>query len=91
MIFTDCYFTISCEEAIKQNQKEQLKEISNDLAKDQIDAFNIAKNNGDWMQATAQASIVATFYLQAKNEVEYKKWSAIEKEMQAKYMKSMGL
>ncbi|KLT70217.1 hypothetical protein [Flavobacterium sp. ABG] len=63
----------------KQVAKDMQK-IENQVALDAEQQYEIAKNGGDKMQTYVQASLVAAAYLQAKDEVNYNKWKAIEKE-----------
>lgn len=57
-----------------------MQKIENKVATDAEKQYEIAKNGGDKMQTYVQASLVAAAYLQAKDEVNYNKWKAIEKE-----------
>ncbi|MBC7495495.1 MAG: hypothetical protein H7221_10855 [Flavobacterium sp.] len=57
-----------------------MQKIENQVATDAEKQYEIAKNGGDKMQTYVQASLVAAAYLQAKDEVNYNKWKAIEKE-----------
>ncbi|WP_343626568.1 hypothetical protein [Flavobacterium lindanitolerans] len=58
----------------------EMQKIENQVALDAEQQYEIAKNGGDQMQTYVQAGIVAASYLQAKDEVNYNKWKAIEKE-----------
>jgi predicted ferric reductase len=60
--------------------ENDMQKIENKVAIDAEKQYEIAKNGGDKMQTYIQASLVATAYLQAKDEVNYNKWKAIEKE-----------
>jgi general stress protein YciG len=57
-----------------------MQKIENQVATDAEKQYEIAKKGGDKMQTYVQASLVAAAYLQAKDEVNYNKWKAIEKE-----------
>ena len=57
-----------------------MQTIENQVANDAEKQYEIAKSGGDKMQTYVQASLVATAYLQANDEVNYKKWKAIEKQ-----------
>jgi hypothetical protein len=57
-----------------------MQKIENQVAIDAEKQYEIAKNGGDKMQTYVQAGLVAAAYLQAKDEVNYNKWKAIEKE-----------
>lgn len=59
---------------------DNMQKIENQVALDAEKQYEIAKRGGDKMQTYVQASMVATAYLQAKDEVNYNKWKAIEKE-----------
>ena len=53
--------------------------IEAQVAKDAEQQYEIAKRQGDAMQACAQASLVAAAYLQAKDEAKYAEWKGREK------------
>ncbi|QSW89696.1 hypothetical protein J0383_02515 [Flavobacterium endoglycinae] len=57
-----------------------MQTIENQVALDAEKQYEIAKNGGDKIQTYVQAGMVAAAYLQAKDEVNYNKWKAIEKE-----------
>lgn len=64
-------------------EKQALKStesLYSKVAADQEESYRIAKESGSAIDAYVQAGIVAAGYLQAKDEVNYKKWKAIEKE-----------
>ncbi|PSL42799.1 hypothetical protein CLV51_11015 [Chitinophaga niastensis] len=65
---------------LEQKAKSDLNKIENQVAEDAVKQYEIAKKQGDKMQTYVQASLVATAYLQAKDEVNYNKWKDIEKE-----------
>ncbi len=48
--------------------------IENQVAEDAVKQYNIAKRQGDKMQTYVQCSLVATAYLQAKDETNYNIW-----------------
>lgn len=58
----------------------QMQKIENQVAEDAVAQYNIAKEHGDKMDAYVHAGMVAAAYLQAKDQENYKKWKAIEKE-----------
>lgn len=62
-----------------QVQKE-VNDISSQVARDAEKQYEIAKKNGEDMDAYIQAGMVAAAYLQANDEENYKKWKKIEKE-----------
>lgn len=47
-------------------------------AEHQIDVYDIAKKNGDKMQACTQAMMIAQLFLQSKDEARWKEWKAKE-------------
>lgn len=53
--------------------------IDQEIAKETIAEYEIAKKQGDKMQICIQAGMVATAFLQAKDEANYGKWKDIEK------------
>lgn len=59
---------------------DQMQSIENQVAKDAEEQYYIALRQGDKMQIAVQASMVSAAYLQAKDEPNYNKWKAIEKE-----------
>lgn len=64
-----------------ENQvKAELNEIENQVAEDAIRQYEIAKRNGSAMDAYIQAGMVAAAFLQAEDEINYKKWKVIEEE-----------
>jgi uncharacterized ion transporter superfamily protein YfcC len=65
---------------IDKKVANDMQNIENQVAVDAEKQYEIAKSQGDLMQTYVQASLVAAAYLQAKDEVNYKKWKAIEKE-----------
>lgn len=74
-----------------ENYKEQIKERMNNIKGESSDdiytqvildaeqQYEIAKNGGDKTDIYVHAGLVAAAYLQAKDEVNYKKWKQIEK------------
>lgn len=50
--------------------------IDKQVAKDVVDQYNIAKRNGNAMDACVHAGIVTAAYLQAKDESNYSNWKA---------------
>jgi hypothetical protein len=65
---------------IDKKVANDMQNIENQVAVDAEKQYEIAKSGGDKMQTYVQAGLVAASYLQAKDEVNYKKWKAIEKE-----------
>jgi len=76
LIFTFNLNSCSYEDQV---QKE-VNNISSQVARDAEKQYEIAKKNGEDMDAYIQAGIVAASYLQANDEENYKKWKKIEKE-----------
>ena len=65
--------------ASSKSGKATLREVHNDVAKDAIDQYEMAKRNGTKSEICVQAGFVAAAYLQAKNEPEYARWQTIKK------------
>jgi DNA-directed RNA polymerase subunit RPC12/RpoP len=57
----------------------EMQHIENQVAVDAAQQYVIAKKGGNAMDAYIQAGVTAAAYLQAKDEVNYKKWKDIEK------------
>ncbi|MDD3236568.1 MAG: zinc-ribbon domain-containing protein [Candidatus Gastranaerophilales bacterium] len=57
----------------------EMSSIENKVAEDAVEQYNIAKAQGDKMQACVQAGLVSAAYLQAKDSDNYNKWKATEK------------
>lgn len=60
--------------------KNDIQKIENQVAADAEKQYEIAKNSGSDMDAYVQAGMVKAAYLQANDQVNYKKWVEIEKE-----------
>jgi hypothetical protein len=54
-------------------------EIEHKVAEDSAKQYAIVEREGDPMEVYIQAGLTAAAYLQAKDEVNYKKWKQIEK------------
>ena len=65
---------------VEKQAEKQLNEIQNKVALDAEKQYEIAKRNGTPMDAYVQAGLVSAAYLQANDEINYKKWKKIEKE-----------
>jgi len=52
--------------------------MEKDLAKEAISQYDIAKRNNCQGDAYIQAGLIAQFYLQAKDEENYRKWKEVE-------------
>jgi hypothetical protein len=58
----------------------QMSSIEIKVAQDAEKQYEIAKSGGDKMDIYVHAGMVAAAYLQAKDQANYNKWKAIEKE-----------
>ncbi|MBU4271372.1 MAG: DUF4339 domain-containing protein [Planctomycetes bacterium] len=65
-------------ERIHQQAQEELRRIEREVAEDAVRQYDIAKRSGAAMDAYIHAGLVAAAYIQAKDEVNYRKWKAIE-------------
>jgi len=63
----------------KQAANDQ-QEIENQVVVDAEKEYEIAKSSGQAMDAYVHAGIVAAAYLQANDQVNYKKWKDIEEQ-----------
>ena len=57
-----------------------MSHIEKQVIEDTIKQYEIAKKGGDPMEIYVHASMVVEACLQAKDEVNYKKWKEIERE-----------
>lgn len=71
-----------------ESMQKDLDDVAVSLAEDGIKSYNIAIQNGQIDDAYAQASMVASFYLQAEDNENYKKWKAIENKLEQQLMDS---
>ena len=55
-----------------------MQNITDQVAADAVKQYNIVSVQGDPMQKCVQAGFVSAAYLQAKNDVKYNSWKAIE-------------
>ena len=69
---------------LEKQAAKDLQKIKQQVAADAVKQYGIAKRSGSAMDAYVQAGFVAAAYLQAKDEVNYKKWKKIEKEEAAR-------
>ena len=60
--------------------RDEMQRIENQVAQDAIQQYEIAKRGEDKIQTCTMAGMVSAAWLQAKNEAQYNKWKAIEKE-----------
>ena len=74
--FISVVSTVNSDEYVKS----EMENINNQVAKDLIEQYQIAKKTGNKMDAYMQASTIAQAFLAAKDEANYKKWTAIAKE-----------
>jgi hypothetical protein len=58
--------------------QQGMQQIERRVAADAVKQYEIAKRNGNPIDAYVHAGMVAAAYLQAKDEENYKKWKAIE-------------
>lgn len=65
-------------EKIEQQVPAQMQKIENQVAADAVKQYEIAERSGDKMQMYTQAGLCTAAFLQAKDEVNYKKWLEIE-------------
>lgn len=65
---------------LESQAKTEMEKIENQVAEDAISQYEIAKRAGSAMDAYVQAGIVAAAFLQAEDEINYKKWKKIEEE-----------
>lgn len=73
-IFAICLIT-SCDSIVDS----QMQRIEDQVAQDAIKQYNIAISGGDKIEIYTHASMVCAAFIQAKDEVNYKKWKIIEK------------
>jgi hypothetical protein len=64
----------SCDQIVNS----QLHDVQNRVAQDAIEQYNIAVRQGDNNQIFVQAGMVSAAFLQAKDEINYRKWKQIE-------------
>lgn len=64
---------------LQQNANVEMQNISDKVASDAVDQYNMAKRQGDKTQICVQAGFVSAAYLQAKDETNYTKWKSVEK------------
>lgn len=64
-----------CDQAVEAQMDSTYDKVSSDM----VAQYDIAKKQGDAMQTCVQAGMVSAAYLQAKDEVKYNEWKAIEK------------
>jgi hypothetical protein len=72
---------------IEKQVANEMQKIENQVAKDMVEQYKIAKLNGSAIDAYVQAGMVAAAFLQANDSENYKKWKEVEK----KEAKNAGL
>ncbi len=70
------FAAVTCE----SNTDAAMDDIHNKVSDDAVEQYNIAKKQGDAIQTCVQAGLVSAAYLQAKDEVKYNEWKAVEKQ-----------
>lgn len=65
---------------LEKQAASDMQKIENQVAVDAVKQYDIAKRQGDKIQACVQAGMVSAAYLQAKDESNYQKWKDIEKD-----------
>ena len=63
---------------INRQVPSQMQDISNKVANDAVEKYEIVARQGDKTQMYVQAGMCAAAFLQAKDEANYDKWKAIE-------------
>ena len=64
----------------EESIKKDIDRIENQVAMEAVEKYEIAKRNGNDMDAYVQASMAAAAFLEANDEENYKKWKEIEKQ-----------
>ena len=57
----------------------QMGALSDKVARDAVDQYQISRSGGDKIQICVQAGLVAAAYLQAKNQLKYVEWKEKER------------
>lgn len=63
---------------LEKQAANNLQQIENQVASDQVAQYNIARSQGDPIQICVQAGMVSAAYLQANDSSNYNRWKAIE-------------
>lgn len=58
-----------------------MQQIENQVARDAVKQYEIAKKNGSTVDAYVAAGLVKAAYLQAEDEENYQKWHKIEQDL----------
>ncbi len=78
------YGMVSCvayygDGGFEKQVNQNMAQITNKVATDAVQQYEIAKRQGDPIQICVQAGFVSAAYLQAKDEVNYQAWKATER------------
>jgi hypothetical protein len=65
---------------LEQQAAHDMGQIEQQVAADAVKQYEIAKRSGSAMDAYVHAGLVCAAYLQAKDEANYQKWKAIERQ-----------
>ncbi len=65
---------------LEKKAASDMNKIENQVAEDAVKEYEITKGGKDKMEIYVHAGLVAAAYLQAKDEINYKKWKEIESE-----------
>ena len=63
---------------LEHSAKKEVDRISNQVAADAVEQYNIAKRNGKSMDICVAAGTVSAAFLQAKDEANYAAWKKTE-------------
>jgi len=63
---------------ISGGSDDLMQSIEREVATDSVREYRIAKRQGDKMQICVQAGMVSAAFLQANDEVNYRKWKGVE-------------
>ena len=64
----------------EEQAAKDFSKLAQQVASDALRQYQIAKRNGNAMEACVHAGLVATAYMQAKDETNYQLWKKIQKE-----------
>lgn len=70
------FAAVTCE----SNTDAAMSDIHTQVSDDAVEQYDIAKKQGDAIQTCVQAGLVSAAYLQAKDEVKYNEWKAVEEQ-----------
>lgn len=65
---------------INEQAHDAVQDINQQVVRDMIAQYEIAKRNGDRMEVCVHAGIVAAGFLQAHDEAGYQRWKGVEKQ-----------